>query len=216
MSALLNNLELYYQDPEVAQNTEIIYIYNTIKPSLSRPVHYHQGLPTCTELIDFVKSIHAKNRHSVIVFDDEIENFLSLKTKDQNVWSSFITDGSRKYNASLILISQYLFIPKLHLLQTFRTCSTAYILFGQPGNLQSISSLGSQICGSKAKKEIFLKSYAHATGLPFGYLMVHLKSSQSPISEFQLRSYIAPPSRPSAPDSPVFNRETTFDYTLEV
>ena len=171
----------------------MLYIHSKVKPTLTRSVHYYdiiknQGLPSVDAIVNFA----TKYKHTILVLDDCIEVLSNLSSTQERSYETLVTDVSRKVGMSLIFISQFIFLPRLNFLLTFRQAATSFTLFPLPGNAKAINLLGSQIAPNH--KQAYLDAFNDATSRSYGYLHCHLKTPGDGLVQLKLRNYLAAPS----------------------
>jgi hypothetical protein len=108
---------------------------------------------------------------SLVIIDD-----LACEKSVLKECASLFVRGSHHMNASVIFISQNLFISS----PDFRTISlnaSQFILFKTVRGLHQIEMLGRQIFGIKNSKE-FIAAYRDATERPYSYLLLDLEPNQ--------------------------------------
>ena len=134
-------------------------------------VEFVEGLPK-NDLLD--------GRPTLVVIDD-----LMLET-DARVASLF-TKGSHHENASVIYITQNPFNKNKQ--NRNISLNTHYlILFKNPRDVGQIACLGRQMFPTQLR--YFLESFADATALPYGYLLVDLRTTAP--DDLRLRTSVLP------------------------
>ena len=109
------------------------------------------------------------SQRNIIIFDD----LMSEAKCDQRIADLF-TKGSHHRNISIIYLTQNLF-PQGKACRDIALNTQYLVLFNNPIDRQQIATLARRIY--PLSSQMFIKRFEKATGRPFGYLMLDLKST---------------------------------------
>ncbi len=151
----------------------IIWCFGSFQESFRelKGVELHEGLPDMSIL---------DGRRTLIIVDDLMSETDARVTK-------FFTKGAHHNNASIVYITQNIFSRNKE--NRDISLNTQYlVLFKSPRDLSQVLCLGRQIFPDKIK--YFKESYVDATNVPYGYLLIDLRTTTP--DELRLRTNIFP------------------------
>ena len=149
----------------------VIWCYGQWQPlyeELKRTLPFIEFVSGIPDLLNDSQYIKASQRN-IIIFDD----LMSEAKCDQRIADLF-TKGSHHRNISIIYLTQNLF-PQGKACRDIALNTQYLVLFNNPIDRQQIATLARRIY--PLSSQIFIKRFEEATGRPFGYLMLDLKST---------------------------------------
>ncbi len=205
---LLNSWQEYCQDVEVPA---ILWCYSFNKPdALKQQAFLYKGVPSVSEIIHLA----SRSKKLTLVFDDLLQELMTLDKKARAELLGFITNEARKLRVNFYYLSQVIYNSELYFHRLFLSCCNYLILFDFPADQQALNRLATQLWGSERRRH-FLRAYRAAVKRPHGYLFVKLRRSNTQEEDPRgfLRNFVAARTSQPSSHSAVFREKDNILYT---
>lgn len=178
---LLENVKGMFCGEPVSQ---IMYCYGIYQPLFGEMKEripnfsLHEGLPSREDIDNFTVS----GCHTLLVLDDMMDK-VSVSSEMRDIF----TMGCHHRKLSVIFITQNIF-QKAKFARTIALNTHYMVLFRNLRDASQVAHLGRQIFPGKG--EILVEAYQHATGMPYGYIIIDM--SPHSMDKYRLRTRVFP------------------------
>ena len=164
---------------------KVLYCYGVSQPLFDEMernvenIEFHEGLPTPSVLDELVGDA---TRPKLIILDDMVQQMVKKPQIEL-----LLTRGCHHRNLSVVYLTRNLFQMGKNA-RTIALNTYYMILFENLRDVSQIGHLARQLYPNKT--DVLMEAYRHATGTPYGYLVVDSSPNADP--KYRLRTKVFP------------------------